>query len=287
MNTINHVNYFEPWLAFKTPIVRQLAFVIASPNIIAQIPDDLSIQHAFQLHSDQFWQQHYLQYEPRLQQLDQDPTALLDFVAQLKSTRLGLRFEYLMWFWLKDDHFHHLKLLGHSIQMFQGQQTLGEIDFLIFNQQTQQVEHWEVALKYYLAEADFQLQHWYGLNRQDTLLRKLKHFTEKQFQFPSVQSHDIQQRFTVLKGQLYYPTQHSLTEADPWINKMRRFGHWGHEILPQNYHALTRHEWICPNLSQSTIRATWWTNGLYKRENHQEFYMYRQPSMLDTYVQKV
>lgn len=286
MNAIN-ISYFEPWLKFKTPIVRQLAFVVASPNILAQIPNDLAIQHSFQLHPDHFWQQHYLQYETRLEQLDRDPTELLHFIAQLKSTRLGLRFEYLMWFWLKDHRFHAFKLLGHSIQMFQGQRTLGEIDFLILNENTQQIEHWEVALKYYLAEADFQLQHWYGLNRQDTLLRKLKHFTEKQFQFTAVQSHEIQKRFTVLKGQLYYPTHYFPYKTETWINKMRRIGHWGRTIPQQKYYALTRHEWICPNITQSTNNAIWWTNGLYKHQDQQDFYMYRQPHILNIHVQKV
>lgn len=287
LNAMSHIAYFEPWLNFKTPIVRQLAFVVASPNIIAQVPTDLTIKHAFQLHPDHFWQQLYLQYEPRLQQLDQDPSELIHFLTQLKSTRLGLRFEYLMWFWLKDHTFHHLKLLGHSIQIFQGQQTLGEIDFLILNQHTSQIEHWEVALKYYLAEANFQLQHWYGLNRQDTLLRKLTHFTEKQFQFKSVQSHEIQQRFTILKGQLYYPTARFPTQTHSWVNHFRRLGRWGRVIPQQNYHALTRQEWICPDLLQSTCTTKWWTNGLYKQENQQEFYMYRQPNMLDIPVRKM
>ena len=37
-------------------------------------------------------------------------------LSQLKSTRLGLRFENLLWFWLQEDNYHPYQLLGHSIQ---------------------------------------------------------------------------------------------------------------------------------------------------------------------------
>lgn len=69
---------------------------IASPNILTKIPDDLKIENYFELHSNTVWQEHYQAYEVRLQQLDQQPQPLIEFMARLKSTRLGLRFEYLL-----------------------------------------------------------------------------------------------------------------------------------------------------------------------------------------------
>ncbi len=57
------------------------------------------------------------------------------------------------------------------------------MDFLVYNTTEQRIEHWEVALKYYLGEKDLSLPYWYGLNREDTLLKKLAYFTERQFQF--------------------------------------------------------------------------------------------------------
>lgn len=98
------------------------------------------IKHTFELHSDQIWQTHYQRYEERLKQLDQHPQALIDFLAQLKSTRLGLRFENLLWFWLLDDEYHRYQLLGHSIQKIVGSVTLGELDFVILNKDTQEIE---------------------------------------------------------------------------------------------------------------------------------------------------
>ena len=92
---IDSPSLFEPWLQFRHPIVRQLAFCIASPNIIQHLPDELEIKNRFEVHTSAFWQQQYIDFQTRLDQLDHDPTPLIEFVQQLKSTRLGLRFEYL------------------------------------------------------------------------------------------------------------------------------------------------------------------------------------------------
>lgn len=282
---------FEPWKQFQHSAVRQLAFSIASPNILSSIPFELSLQHAFDLHPNTFWQQQYENYHPRLLELDQNPQPLIDFLAQLKSTRLGLRFEYLMWFWLQDDLYHHFKLIGHSIQIIQGKQTLGELDFLLFNTQTQKIEHWEVALKYYLAEANLSLQYWYGLNRTDTLQRKLHHFTQKQFQFETVQDHSIQKRFAVLKGQLYLPTTHEkildTLNIPTWANQARNIGQWGHHIPQQNYYRLQRQEWICNDATISSSPAHWWSNGLYKSTEKEQFYMFRQASFVCLNVEQL
>ncbi|WP_168417857.1 MULTISPECIES: DUF1853 family protein [Acinetobacter] len=275
----------EVWLNYRTAAVRQLAFALASPNILSSLPPELQIQHAFTLHADIFWQQHYLNYQQRLAYLDLHPEALHNFLNQLKSTRLGLRFEMLMWFWLLDRNYHPFELLGHSIQIIDGAKTVGELDFLLHNQDTQQVEHWEVALKYYLAEADFSLPHWYGLNRSDTLARKLNHFSQKQFQFEQALNFPIQQRFAVLKGQLYFPhlySQNTVDRMPHWVNRARRLGTWGNHIPEKtaDFYRLQRHEWICPNAQASSLTNQWWTDGLYFQATTSEFYMYRAASYL-------
>ncbi len=272
------VAYFEPWLQFKTPIVRQLAFSIASPSILAKLPQELIIKNAFELHDSTHWQTLYQKYEPRLYELDLSPQPLIDFLARLKSTRLGLRFENLLWFWLLDSDYHHYQLLGHSIQIISGAITLGELDFLVLNQKTQQVEHWEVALKYYLGECKLDLAEWYGLNREDTLNRKLKHFTERQFQFSEANNHIIQRKFAVMKGQLYLPTRYNITRANlpEWINSERRLGRWGTHLPQTDYHRLQRPEWLCPNQNLSSESAKWWTDGLYYAPmNEPQYYMFR------------
>ncbi|WP_151832144.1 DUF1853 family protein [Acinetobacter ursingii] len=269
--------YFEPWLQFKQPDVRQLAFCIASPNILQRIPDQLEVKQDFSLHSPHFWRVQFEHYYPRLIHLDRHPKALLDFLHQLKSTRLGLRFEYLLWFWLQDHDYHPYQLIGHSIQKIQGSRTLGELDFVVLNGVTKEIEHWEVALKYYLGEADLSLPYWFGLNRDDTLSKKLTHFTQRQFQFKQVDQYQIQKRYAVLKGQLYMPENRLQTDMNlAWIQPQRRLGQWGNQIK-QGYTRLTRQEWLCPHQFQSSTDAIWWTNGLYFNPTSQiQYYMYRQ-----------
>ncbi|MDH2635853.1 DUF1853 family protein [Acinetobacter nosocomialis] len=275
-------SYFEPWLQFNHPMVRQLAFTIASPNLLCQLPQSLSIRHSFQLHSDQTWKQHFQNYLPRLHQLDETPEPLLQFMSRLKSTRLGLRFENLLWFWLQEDQYHSYQLLGHSIQKIEGARTLGELDFLILNKETQQVEHWEVALKYYLGEGQLNLEQWIGLNREDTLSKKLYHFTDKQFQFSEALDFKVQQRFAVLKGQLYLPLNLGQKQPIPnWVNLTRRLGYWGTTIPDSKFYRLERHEWLCPNRQASSNAAYWWTDGLYCNNNEDtQFYMFRRPPLL-------
>ncbi|MCH7336706.1 DUF1853 family protein [Acinetobacter sp. NIPH 2699] len=281
LKTMTTPTFFEPWLQFKQPIVRQLAFAIASPNILAQIPNELNLKNKFSIHDDHTWQRLYRQYEPRLQQLDQQPQPLIDFLARLKSTRLGLRFENLLWFWLQDEDYHPYQLIGHSIQKIAGAVTLGELDFVLLNKQTQEIEHWEVALKYYLGESELNLSQWFGLNREDTLHRKLKHFTERQFQFSEANNIKIQRKFAVMKGQLYLPRPQDELALPQWVNASRRLGQWGTRIPPSSYYRLQRQEWLCPNQSASSLTADWWSNGLYYNTTTEPlFYMFRQPSLL-------
>lgn len=270
------LNQHEPWFQFKHDCVRHLAFTLASPNIISQVPEELRLETPFELHSTSFWLQQYDHYVQRLKALDQDPSPLLEFLGQLRSTRIGLRFEYMLWFWLLDTDYHTYKLIGHSIQKTKGTQTIGELDFLVYNTTEQRIEHWEVALKYYLGEKDLSLPYWYGLNREDTLLKKLAYFTERQFQFEEALGHRIDQRFAVLKGQLYSPQHMQHSKLPKWLNSHRRIGYWGFQTQA-DFRRLTRHEWMCPQLHGSTTPALWWSNGLYvNTQNPADCYMFRQ-----------
>ena len=91
MHLISQHQLFEPWLQLKHPLVRQLAFAVASPNILSALPLELDIQHAFHFHPSQIWQQHFQTYLPRLKQLDQDPKELEDFIKITKLKFIAFR----------------------------------------------------------------------------------------------------------------------------------------------------------------------------------------------------
>ncbi|GER59740.1 DUF1853 family protein [Patiriisocius marinus] len=76
------------------------------------------------------------------------------------------------------------KLLASNRQIQNEKITIGEIDYLVQNLETEAYIHVEVACKFYLLdeaiESEFEGK-WIGPNRKDTLLDKLNKLKEKQF----------------------------------------------------------------------------------------------------------
>ncbi len=75
-------------------------------------------------------------------------------------------------------------LLHESLQIKKDKKTIGELDFLIVNQETNQLTHLELAYKFYLYDpsiSDEHLTNWIGPNRRDSLQQKLKKLNNHQF----------------------------------------------------------------------------------------------------------
>ena len=280
-------HYFEPWYGYSDPLVRQLCFAIASFNLLKNFPPELTQRTDIQFHDDAFWRKMYKCYQPRLKALDENPTPLYTFLQQIKSTRLGLRFEALIWFWLADPHNQHFDLLGHSIQHHHDGKTLGEMDFVVRNRADQAIEHWEVSLKFYLAEANLNIYTWIGLNPEDTFAQKLTHFAEKQFQFDHALGFRIDRRIAVMKGQLFLPTSidNPIQDLPEWLNRCRRLGIW-QSTAPKHHgenapywRRLEREEWLSPALrnNQKTPQypIRFWTNGMYYLASTNQYFMMR------------
>ncbi|XID75670.1 DUF1853 family protein [Alkanindiges sp. WGS2144] len=261
-----------PWLQFKHPIVRELAFSIASPPLLHSWPNTPDLTEPINLPDAHFWRMQFEQYLPRLKQLDQNPHPLEQHMLQLRSTRLGIRFEHLLTFWLQDDSYHPFKLIGQSVKRMEGQRTVGELDFLIHNQDTGLIEHWEVAIKFYLGEAGFFAEDWLGLNRRDSLGRKINHLQQHQFNVNQVNDITINTRRAIIKGRLFYPPG-SLRVPD-WVAKQHLHGNWGNNIpsTPSHYiwRRASRPEWIVPQyVERPAASLTYWTSGLYFLLNFQ------------------
>lgn len=273
----------QPWFLFRHPLVRELAFCIASPPLLAHWPASLA-HHANQFISAQdivlpdyqFWQQQFVNYLPRLQQLDIHPQQLEQHISSLRSRRLGIRFEHLLAFWLQDNTYHPFTLLGQGIKRMDGQRTVGEIDFLILNQDTQHIEHWEVAIKFYLGESHLNPEHWLGANRRDSLDRKLNHICLHQFHVTHTDEHAIDVRRAIIKGRLYYPVGRPIHEPN-WATPEHLTGFWGYRVPPAPkgfiWRYASRQEWMvaiadCRPLSSptdvaDTIYPVYWRDGLY------------------------
>ena len=269
-------------MQFKHQAVRELAFCIASSPILQTWPNAQQLNQAIDLPNDEFWQNQFSCYLTRLKELDQNPTELEQHLITARSTRLGIRFEHLLNFWLLDDKYHPFKLIGQSIKRMDGTRTVGEIDFLIHNQKTQEIEHWEVAIKFYLGEAEFFAEEWLGLNRRDSLGRKINHLQQHQFDVSKVDDHVIQKRRAIIKGRLFYPIEmfDALIEAQmlpqtcSWVNPAHLMGAWGNFIpeTPANHHwrRAMRPEWLAAqDEPHPTHSPKYWNNGLYFLVNSQ------------------
>ena len=87
-------------------------------------------------------------------------------------------FEYII------KHSKRYQLLAANIQIQGKTKTLGELDYLIFDTETNKTLHIELACKFYLFDDNLgpeDAAKWIGPNRKDTLEEKLEKVKEKQF----------------------------------------------------------------------------------------------------------
>ncbi|HEX4909999.1 MAG TPA: DUF1853 family protein [Permianibacter sp.] len=135
--------------------------------------------------------------------------------------RLGRRFEALWQHWL---HAHpRWQLLANGLQVTQQHQTIGEFDLLVRDRQNADVEHWELAVKFYFGDGLLDDPAcWWGVSRQDRLDRKLLKLQQQQLCLAAtdagqsaLQTAGIHVTATraVVKGRLFYPLASSRHHA--------------------------------------------------------------------------
>ena len=216
--TFNRLIDDAPWEAYKRPYVRDLAYVLACPNVLTQWLDFAPHQntHTVAVHSAQFWQTQFEAYERRLTELDitaayQELTRYL--LKRPSPNRLGFHFEGLLSFWLEDGFarkLHPYETLASNVQLYNGKQTTGELDLILYNHAEQLVEHWELAIKFFMGSAPFEPVNWVGINSNDNLQRKMTHMQTKQFRAVWVDTENhgqvkIDKRYGVIKGRFFLP----------------------------------------------------------------------------------
>ncbi len=212
-----HANY-APWEAYQRPYVRDLAYVLACPNVLTEWLDVAPYQntHAIFVHSANFWQQQFEAYQQRLKELDttNDYQALTRYLLKRPSpNRLGFHFEGLLSFWLEDGFarkLHPYETLANNVQLYNGKQTIGELDLILYNHEEKLTEHWELAIKFFMGAAPFEPINWVGINSNDNLQRKMTHMQTKQFRTVWVDTEKqgqvkIDKRYGIIKGRFFLP----------------------------------------------------------------------------------
>ena len=134
------------------------------------------------------------------------------------SPRLGVRFEALIAAWIDSEP--RLELLARNLPVRTAdlRRTIGEFDFIVACTDAhgrRQIEHWEVAVKFYLGTGDGQdMARWFGPDPRDTLAAKNGRMKAHQLRLADraeavdlLESRglQVQRRRALVKGRLFLP----------------------------------------------------------------------------------
>ena len=192
---------------FTQQSVRDLAWAISSPPLMSQIS-----QQCVWPQRD-WYRQLYIESLPWIKCLDNDSSELDELLAKQKDRRLGKYFETLWYFWLCNQS--RYDIVENNVQINIDGETLGELDFILFDNKEKKTLHWELAVKFYLGVDDTrEMYNWHGPNLRDRLDIKVEHLMHRQSvigedervaQWLRQQGVHIDACAVVLKGRLYFP----------------------------------------------------------------------------------
>lgn len=169
--------------------VRDLAWALLQPCFFNELGDEPSE------YLQTTWHDNHL--PSWLSQLDHNPSNLLKHLKEQRATRLGIYFEQLLSFYFAN--YPRFRLVAKNLQANSAQRTIGEYDFIIWDQYDQQHYHVEVAVKFYVGFPTIETEiannialhnwhQWVGPNKKDTLSIKMQHLTHHQLQLSQTEA---------------------------------------------------------------------------------------------------
>lgn len=181
----------------KAQILTDLRFAIQSPDL-----EDLSSRYQ---PSSGWYQAFWLAIKPFIKDQFNE--------TEQVPTRLGLYFE---WLWGQALQAHpEYRLVTQNLQIFENGNTLGSLDFIVEHLPSKQLEHWELACKFYLAFHWKNHWYWLGPNLNDAWqLKKAKMLTHQIAISDTEAAHQTYQakaldapkvRRILVKGKLFWP----------------------------------------------------------------------------------
>lgn len=201
------------WENFKHKTVRDLAWAVSSNGLLY---DRLAVKQSL-------LREEYQKFIAQLSRLDKDPKLLLEFMETKNIKRLGHYFEQLIFFWLQ--HSERFTIIAKNTPLRSNKRnTLGEVDLIVHDQETLNYEHWELAVKFYLANHSEGKTNYIGPNANDYFHLKLKKLKEHQCKIlESKEGKGLLAELNIsnvktklfVKGFLFY---HPKQESTPWEN---------------------------------------------------------------------
>ncbi|REH39009.1 uncharacterized protein DUF1853 [Paraperlucidibaca baekdonensis] len=183
----------EPWLAFRTPAVRDLAWLIGTPPLLTPSiagetgasptasTKDLSAFRDVHWPSSAFFSELLHDTTPLLHALDADPAALIAHSENSRDFRLGVYVERLLGFWLAHPDNPRYASVAANIPVRDQGVTLGEMDYLVRSKADGTLLHLELAVKFYLGRPEpHPNQQWLGPGLHDRLDIKRDHLCRHQ-----------------------------------------------------------------------------------------------------------
>jgi len=179
-----------------------------------------------------------------------------------RNSVLGKRME--SFFEIAIEHSSRYDLIASNIQIIEDKQTLGELDFLLFDNEKEKPLHVELVYKLYVFDPEFpsELKSWIGPNRRDSFSEKLEKLSKKQFPLLlkdetsnyleklGLEPGEIEQQLC-FKAQLYTPVDLDL-KKDTIVNPHGYFGNWFslEEFLEKNwtnnlFYSPKKRDWSC------------------------------------------
>lgn len=225
-------------MPFAHPILRDLAWLLSSPPLVGTPPyTDLPTLTAF---ARPIW--------PRLPALLTSPGSPL--LRLRPAARLGHYYEqlWLLAFALHPDY----RVIDRDVLVKVDRRVIGSADFIVRHLPSGTLEHWEVAVKFYLGCGNG-LEDWIGPGKQDRLADKLARLEHHQLpllsqpagrQLCQEKGWTIARRRIVLQGRLYPPAT-GLPLPAP-LSADAPLGEWHrHSQLPAgHYRRLARTDWL-------------------------------------------
>jgi len=158
-----------------------------------------------------------------------------DNYPELPNIRLGKQIERVFSFLIESSS--NYSLLKENIQVIDDKVTIGELDFIIKNNETDVVSHLEIVYKFYLYDPNFsgiELERWIGPNRKDSFIEKFTKLKSQQFSLlykpkTAIVLHDLDiksvKQELCFMASLFVP--HSLmNKTIPEINNSAIVGYW-------------------------------------------------------------